>query len=43
MQVLDKATGESLDKDVFRFDKGDLVAAYREVARRIVPEIFELT
>ena len=37
----DKTTGESLDKDVFRFDKGDLVAAYREVARRVVPEIFE--
>ena len=37
----DKTTGESLDKDVFRFDKGDLVAAYREVARRIVPEIFK--
>lgn len=36
----DKTTGESLDKDVFRFDKGDLIAAYREVARRIVPEIF---
>jgi phosphoribosylaminoimidazole-succinocarboxamide synthase len=36
----DKITGESLDKDVFRFDKGDLVAAYREVAKRIVPEIF---
>ncbi len=35
----DRTTGESLDKDVFRFDKGDLVAAYREVARRIVPEI----
>ncbi len=35
----DKETGESLDKDVFRFDKGDLVAAYREVAKRIVPEI----
>ena len=35
----DKKTGESLDKDVFRFDKGDLAAAYREVARRIVPEI----
>ncbi len=35
----DKATGESLDKDVFRFDKGDIVAAYREVARRIVPGI----
>jgi phosphoribosylaminoimidazole-succinocarboxamide synthase len=39
----DKATGESLDKDVFRFDKGDLVAAYREVARRVVPEIFKAT
>jgi phosphoribosylaminoimidazole-succinocarboxamide synthase len=39
----DKATGESLDKDVFRFDKGDLVSAYREVARRIVPEIFKAT
>jgi phosphoribosylaminoimidazole-succinocarboxamide synthase len=37
----DKTTGESLDKDVFRFDKGDLVAAYREVASRIVPEIFK--
>lgn len=36
----DKKTGESLDKDVFRFDRGDPVAAYREVARRIVPEIF---
>ncbi|HIH43782.1 MAG TPA: phosphoribosylaminoimidazolesuccinocarboxamide synthase [Candidatus Methanoperedenaceae archaeon] len=36
----DKATRKSLDKDVFRFDKGDLVAAYREVARRVVPEIF---
>lgn len=35
----DMTTGESLDKDVFRFDKGDLVDAYREVAKRIVPEI----
>ncbi|MCZ7356528.1 MAG: phosphoribosylaminoimidazolesuccinocarboxamide synthase [Candidatus Methanoperedens sp.] len=35
----DRTTGESLDKDVFRFDKGDLVAAYREVAKRIVPDI----
>jgi len=35
----DRNTGESLDKDVFRFDKGDLVAAYREVAKRIVPGI----
>jgi len=38
----DKTTGESLDKDVFRFDKGDLVAAYREVAKRIVPEAIKL-
>ena len=35
----DRTTGESLDKDVFRFDKGDLVAAYREVAKRIIPGI----
>ncbi|MFH0904756.1 MAG: phosphoribosylaminoimidazolesuccinocarboxamide synthase [Methanobacteriota archaeon] len=35
----DRTTGESLDKDVFRFDKGDLVSAYREVAKRIVPGI----
>ena len=31
----DKETMKSLDKDVFRFDKGDLVAAYQEVAKRI--------
>lgn len=37
----DKATGKSMDKDVFRFDKGDISKAYEEVARRIVPEIFE--
>ena len=37
----DKETGESLDKDIFRFDKGNLSKAYEEVARRIVPEIFE--
>ena len=35
----DKTTGKSLDKDVFRFDKGNLVAAYREAAKRIVPAI----
>ncbi|MDF1532331.1 MAG: phosphoribosylaminoimidazolesuccinocarboxamide synthase [ANME-2 cluster archaeon] len=39
-RLWDKVTGDSLDKDVFRFDKGDLAAAYREVARRIVPELF---
>ncbi|MCQ1534286.1 phosphoribosylaminoimidazolesuccinocarboxamide synthase [Methanosarcina sp. KYL-1] len=37
----DKETGKSMDKDVFRFDKGDISKAYEEVARRIVPEIFE--
>ncbi|WP_292373945.1 phosphoribosylaminoimidazolesuccinocarboxamide synthase [Methanosarcina sp. UBA411] len=37
----DKNTGQSMDKDVFRFDKGDISKAYEEVARRIVPEIFE--
>jgi len=37
----DKKTGQSMDKDVFRFDKGDISKAYEEVARRIVPEIFE--
>ncbi|AKB23964.1 Phosphoribosylaminoimidazole-succinocarboxamide synthase [Methanosarcina sp. MTP4] len=37
----DKETKQSMDKDVFRFDKGDISKAYEEVARRIVPEIFE--
>jgi len=37
----DKETKRSMDKDVFRFDKGDISKAYEEVARRIVPEIFE--
>lgn len=36
----DKETGISLDKDLFRFDKGNLTQAYEEVARRIAPEIF---
>ena len=40
-RLWDKKTGQSLDKDVFRFDKGDLASAYSEVAHRIVPEIFE--
>jgi phosphoribosylaminoimidazole-succinocarboxamide synthase len=35
----DKHTGRSLDKDVFRFDKGDVGAVYREAAMRIVPEL----
>jgi phosphoribosylaminoimidazole-succinocarboxamide synthase len=40
-RLWDKKTGKSLDKDVFRFEKGDLASAYSEVAHRIVPEIFE--
>jgi len=40
-RLWDKKTGKSLDKDVFRFEKGDLSKAYEEVARRIVPGIFE--
>lgn len=40
-RLWDKETRQSLDKDVFRFDKGDLASAYSEVAHRIVPEIFE--
>ncbi len=37
----DVGTGESLDKDVFRFGKGDVTDTYEKVARRIVPEIFD--
>ncbi|MEZ5334563.1 MAG: phosphoribosylaminoimidazolesuccinocarboxamide synthase [Methanolobus sp.] len=37
----DKSTGASMDKDIFRFDKGDLSKTYEDVAKRIVPEIFE--
>jgi phosphoribosylaminoimidazole-succinocarboxamide synthase len=40
-RLWDKSTGQSMDKDIFRFDKGDLSKAYEEVARRIIPEIFE--
>jgi len=35
MRLWDAQTGESLDKDVFREDKGDLLATYRELARRM--------
>ena len=41
MRLWKKDTRESLDKDVFRFDKGDLLTAYREAAKIIVPEIFK--
>jgi phosphoribosylaminoimidazole-succinocarboxamide synthase len=36
----DMKTRKSLDKDVFRFDKGDVSQVYEEVARRLVPDIF---
>jgi phosphoribosylaminoimidazole-succinocarboxamide synthase len=35
MRLWDKKTGESLDKDVYRFDKGDVMATYNAVTRRI--------
>jgi phosphoribosylaminoimidazole-succinocarboxamide synthase len=41
MRLWKKGTMESLDKDVYRFDKGDLLTAYTEAARIIVPEIFK--
>ncbi len=35
MRLWDAKTNESLDKDVFREDKGDLLTAYRAVAQRM--------
>ena len=35
MRLWDKNTGESLDKDVYRFEKGDVMAIYNKVAQRI--------
>jgi phosphoribosylaminoimidazole-succinocarboxamide synthase len=35
MRLWDKKTGKSLDKDVYRFDKGDVMATYHRVAGRI--------
>ncbi|NYT21914.1 MAG: phosphoribosylaminoimidazolesuccinocarboxamide synthase [Methanomicrobiales archaeon] len=37
MRLWDTATGTSLDKDVYRFGKGDVLAVYREVAARALP------
>nr|WP_245249723.1 phosphoribosylaminoimidazolesuccinocarboxamide synthase [Methanolinea mesophila] len=36
MRLWDKKTGESLDKDVFRFGKGDVMEVYRRVSERIL-------
>jgi phosphoribosylaminoimidazole-succinocarboxamide synthase len=35
MRLWDKKSGESLDKDVYRFNKGDVMATYERVAQRI--------
>jgi len=35
MRLWDKKTRESLDKDVYRFNKGDVMATYNRVAGRI--------
>lgn len=35
MRLWDKKTKESLDKDVYRFNKGDVMATYDRVAQRI--------
>jgi phosphoribosylaminoimidazole-succinocarboxamide synthase len=37
MRLWDKETGASLDKDVYRFSKGDVMETYAAVARRILP------
>ena len=36
MRLWDKKTKESLDKDVYRFNKGDVMATYNLVAQRIM-------
>lgn len=35
MRLWDKTTKESLDKDVYRFNKGDVMETYNQVSRRI--------
>lgn len=37
MRLWDIETNESLDKDVFRYSKGDLVHAYEKILKRIMP------
>ncbi len=36
MRLWDAVTGESLDKDVYRFDKADVLDTYNKVSQRIV-------
>jgi phosphoribosylaminoimidazole-succinocarboxamide synthase len=42
MRLWDKKTGESLDKDVYRFEKGDVMAIYNKVAQRITSPVKKL-
>jgi phosphoribosylaminoimidazole-succinocarboxamide synthase len=35
MRLWDARTGQSMDKDVYRFDRGDVMEAYRRVAEQI--------
>jgi phosphoribosylaminoimidazole-succinocarboxamide synthase len=35
MRLWDTGSGQSMDKDVYRFEKGDVMEAYRSVAERI--------
>jgi phosphoribosylaminoimidazole-succinocarboxamide synthase len=39
MRLWDKKTKESLDKDVYRFNKGDVMATYNRVASRITRKV----
>lgn len=39
MRLWDKKSGESLDKDVYRFEKGDVMATYNRVAQRITKSV----
>jgi phosphoribosylaminoimidazole-succinocarboxamide synthase len=41
MRLWDSTTKGSLDKDVYRFDKGDVMATYRSVARLITRDACE--
>jgi phosphoribosylaminoimidazole-succinocarboxamide synthase len=38
MRLWDMSTGKSLDKDVYRFSKGDVMEAYNRVAERVCAE-----
>jgi phosphoribosylaminoimidazole-succinocarboxamide synthase len=39
MRLWDKKSGESLDKDVYRFEKGDVMVTYNKVAKRITQPV----